>query len=131
MVVGAFGLLAWAEMRRPLRQHRETKVRRDIRNLAVAALSAVTLQAFEKPVVDPLSKLVERHRWGCSSGPACQFGPKIFLPWPDDYTLYLWHVLVDRVPFLWRFHQVHHADLDMDASTAPRFHFGEMAVSVP
>jgi sterol desaturase/sphingolipid hydroxylase (fatty acid hydroxylase superfamily) len=48
-----------------------------------------------------------------------------------DYTLYIWHVLTHRVPFLWRFHIVHHADLDMDASTALRFHFGELALSVP
>jgi sterol desaturase/sphingolipid hydroxylase (fatty acid hydroxylase superfamily) len=48
-----------------------------------------------------------------------------------DYTLYLWHVLTHRVPFLWRFHAVHHVDLDLDASTALRFHFGELAVSVP
>ena len=48
-----------------------------------------------------------------------------------DYTLYLWHVLVHRVSWLWRFHVVHHCDLDMDASTALRFHAGEMAISVP
>src|SRR5215208_1822575 len=48
-----------------------------------------------------------------------------------DYTLYLWHMLTHRVPALWRFHQVHHCDLDMDASTALRFHFAEMAISVP
>jgi sterol desaturase/sphingolipid hydroxylase (fatty acid hydroxylase superfamily) len=48
-----------------------------------------------------------------------------------DYTLYLWHVLTHRVPLLWRFHLVHHVDLDLDASTALRFHFGEMALSVP
>jgi sterol desaturase/sphingolipid hydroxylase (fatty acid hydroxylase superfamily) len=35
------------------------------------------------------------------------------------------------VPALWRFHRVHHADLDMDASTAIRFHFGELIASVP
>ena len=46
-----------------------------------------------------------------------------------DYSLYLWHVAFHKVPFLWRFHQVHHVDLDMDASTAIRFHFGEMAIS--
>jgi sterol desaturase/sphingolipid hydroxylase (fatty acid hydroxylase superfamily) len=38
-------------------------------------------------------------------------------------------VLVHRVPWLWRFHKVHHVDLDLDASTALRFHFGEMAIS--
>lgn len=132
VVVGTFGLLVWVETRRPLRERREEKVRRDIRNLAVAALSAATLQAIEKPVVEPLSRLVERRRWGLLK--------QLDLPpWAEnvlavalmDYTLYLWHVLVHRVPFLWRFHQVHHADLDMDASTALRFHFAEMAVSVP
>jgi sterol desaturase/sphingolipid hydroxylase (fatty acid hydroxylase superfamily) len=48
-----------------------------------------------------------------------------------DYSLYAWHVLTHRVPFLWRFHAVHHVDLDLDASTAIRFHFGELALSTP
>jgi sterol desaturase/sphingolipid hydroxylase (fatty acid hydroxylase superfamily) len=48
-----------------------------------------------------------------------------------DYTLYVWHVLTHRVPFLWRFHVVHHADLDLSATTALRFHFAEMLLSVP
>ncbi len=34
------------------------------------------------------------------------------------------------VPFFWRFHNVHHTDLDMDVSTASRFHSGEMLFSV-
>jgi sterol desaturase/sphingolipid hydroxylase (fatty acid hydroxylase superfamily) len=46
-----------------------------------------------------------------------------------DYTLYLWHVLMHRVPFLWRFHLPHHVDLDLDASTALRFHAGELAIA--
>ena len=48
-----------------------------------------------------------------------------------DYTLYVWHVLTHRVPTLWRFHAVHHIDLDLDASTAVRFHFGELTLSTP
>lgn len=47
-----------------------------------------------------------------------------------DYTMFLWHWLNHRVPFLWRFHHVHHTDLDLDLSTAFRFHFGEMLLSV-
>src|SRR5205085_3280127 len=46
-----------------------------------------------------------------------------------DYTLYLWHVATHRLPFLWRFHVAHHVDLDLDASTALRFHFGELSLS--
>jgi sterol desaturase/sphingolipid hydroxylase (fatty acid hydroxylase superfamily) len=48
-----------------------------------------------------------------------------------DYTLYVWHVLTHRVSWLWRFHLVHHVDRDLDASTALRFHAGELALSIP
>jgi sterol desaturase/sphingolipid hydroxylase (fatty acid hydroxylase superfamily) len=48
-----------------------------------------------------------------------------------DYTMYLWHVATHRDPFLWRFHLVHHLDLDLDSSTALRFHAADMAISVP
>ena len=47
-----------------------------------------------------------------------------------DYFIYLWHILTHRVPLLWRFHLVHHTDLDMDVSTAIRFHFGELFFSI-
>ena len=48
-----------------------------------------------------------------------------------DYAIYIWHRLNHRVPFLWRFHNVHHADVEMDISTAFRFHFGELLLSIP
>ncbi len=132
LVGGTLGALLWLERRRPLRRAVESKPRREGRNFIVAALSATAIRLAEKPVVEPLARLVERRRWG-------------LVPWlrlPDwlalplslalmDYTLYLWHILTHRVPFLWRFHVVHHVDLDLDASTAIRFHFAEMIVSVP
>ena len=132
LVLGAFGLLAWFERRRPLRREVESKPTREARNLAVAAAGAVALSVTEKPVAEALTSLVERRRWGLLK--------VIRLPaWAEvalavvllDYTLYLWHVLTHRVPFLWRFHLVHHVDLDLDASTALRFHFAELVVSVP
>jgi sterol desaturase/sphingolipid hydroxylase (fatty acid hydroxylase superfamily) len=46
-----------------------------------------------------------------------------------DVTFYWWHVANHRIPLLWRFHNVHHIDPDLDASTAFRFHFGEVALS--
>jgi len=33
------------------------------------------------------------------------------------------------MPLLWRFHRVHHSDLNMDVSTASRFHIGELSMS--
>lgn len=47
-----------------------------------------------------------------------------------DYSNYIWHILLHKLPILWRFHLVHHTDLDLDISTAFRFHFGEMLGSI-
>jgi len=47
-----------------------------------------------------------------------------------DYSNYVWHILLHKLPILWRFHLVHHTDSDLDITTAFRFHFGEMIGSV-
>jgi sterol desaturase/sphingolipid hydroxylase (fatty acid hydroxylase superfamily) len=130
--LGVLAGLVLLEGKTPLRRERESKLRRNSRNLVVASLGALTVHLLEAPVVRPLARAVQRKRLGLLK----QLG----LPRPleiilaalvMDYTLYLWHVLTHRVPLLWRFHAVHHVDLDLDASTALRFHFGELAVSVP
>jgi sterol desaturase/sphingolipid hydroxylase (fatty acid hydroxylase superfamily) len=46
-----------------------------------------------------------------------------------DAWIYWWHRANHLVPFLWRFHEVHHLDETLDASSALRFHFGEVFLS--
>ena len=46
-----------------------------------------------------------------------------------DAWTYAWHRMNHRVPFLWRFHRVHHSDAEMDVTTASRFHVGELVLS--
>ena len=46
-----------------------------------------------------------------------------------DAWTYAWHRMNHRVPFLWRFHRVHHSDAQMDVTTASRFHTGEIVMS--
>ena len=46
-----------------------------------------------------------------------------------DLWTYAWHRANHAVPFLWRFHRVHHADARMDVTTASRFHTGEIVLS--
>ncbi len=133
LAVAWFSGLVWLERRQALRQRRvESKLRRNVRNIAVGGFGAIALHVAERPIVSALAAMVRRRRWGLLQ--------RMRLPlWAEtaaavvlmDYTLYLWHVLVHKVPGLWRFHMVHHADLDMDATTALRFHFGELIVSVP
>jgi sterol desaturase/sphingolipid hydroxylase (fatty acid hydroxylase superfamily) len=132
LVLAALSAILWLERRRPLRRAREDKLRRDARNLAMGAMTAVAVRLGEKPLVDPLSKKVLASRWGLlpqlNLPPLVELGLAVLLL---DYTLYIWHVLTHRVPFLWRFHRVHHADLDLSTTTALRFHFVEMLLSAP
>lgn len=132
LVAGTFTALLWLERRQPLRRQVEPKLRHTARNLAIGVLGAMAVQLAEAPVVTRVAALVEQRRWGLLKWlrlPAwLEVSCAIVLM---DYTLYVWHILVHRVPWLWRFHAVHHIDLDLDASTALRFHFGELTVSLP
>ncbi len=48
-----------------------------------------------------------------------------------DLVSYAWHRANHAVPFLWRFHRVHHSDRAFTVSTALRFHPGELLLSLP
>ena len=133
VVVGStFLVLTALERRRPLRRVREAKWRHVSRNIVFAGAAAATVNLLERPVVEPLANMVERRRCGllylCRLPRSLHVILAVVLL---DYTLYVWHVLTHRVSWLWRFHLVHHVDRDLDASTALRFHAGELALSVP
>jgi len=132
IVAGTFLTLSILERRRSLRRTVEPGLRRPGRNLAIAAIGSVAIHFAETPFVARAAAMVEQRRWGLVKWFRLplwlEVGAAVVLM---DYTLYLWHVLTHRVPALWRFHAVHHIDLDLDASTAVRFHFGELALSTP
>lgn len=127
----AVGLVIWLEKRRPLRRSVESKTIRAARNLLMMGTASAPLVLVEQPVINFLTKFVEKHEIGLLQ--------KLQLPRAletviavllFDYTLYLWHLSAHKIPFLWRFHLVHHIDLDLDSTTAYRFHFGEILLSV-
>lgn len=131
-IVVLFIGVVWLEYRRPLRAMVESRSAHLARNLVVAGLSAATVALCERPLVMPLSALVEARQWGLLGMVHLPATIELIIAVVlMDYSLYLWHMLNHRVAFLWRFHLVHHVDRDLDASTALRFHFGEIALSVP
>lgn len=128
---GWVAALVWWERRCALRSMADSKIRRDARNLAVAALAGATMQVLELPVAFYLARQARNRRRGLLQlAPLPKVAHVIAAVALLDYTLYWWHVLAHRVPLLWRFHQAHHFDREMDASTGLRFHFGEIALSV-
>ena len=131
LLLGAAALLLF-ERTRPLRRAVDPGGVRLARNAAVGALTAVVVSMLERPLVQLLAREVEERRLGMLGhaplAPAVKTALAVALM---DYTLYWWHALLHRVPLLWRVHEPHHADRDLDASTGVRFHFLEFVASIP
>ena len=132
LLLGVFAALWWLERKRPLRQPAAAPTPRLGANLATGALAALTVLAPNTLLTQPASRAVARRGLGLIPQlglpePLQRWGAVLLL----DYTLYLWHILLHRLPFLWRWHRVHHADADLDVSTALRFHAAELLWSVP
>ena len=47
-----------------------------------------------------------------------------------DFFIWFWHMINHKVPLLWSFHQTHHSERYLNASSAVRFHVGELLLSV-
>jgi len=126
----AVGTLYLVERLRPLRMRKEPGPDRIGRNLVIGLLAAATTAAGEWPLVAPAQALAERRRLGLLRWLPLPRALRVVLGFLLlDYTLYLWHRLNHRVPLLWRFHAVHHIDLDLDTTTGVRFHFGELSMA--
>jgi sterol desaturase/sphingolipid hydroxylase (fatty acid hydroxylase superfamily) len=100
-------------------------VKRVAKNLSLAGLNAL----ISPMIVVPVSVFAATHALG--------WRPLWWSGWPGlfldllalDFWIYWWHRANHRWPLLWRFHEVHHLDEFLDASSALRFHFGEVVLS--
>lgn len=97
---------------------------------AVAALNTVIIRVLAYVPFLLWAVWVEEEGWGLSRWLGLVGWPEIILSVVVlDLFDYLWHRANHRFRFLWRFHKAHHADTEMDVSTALRFHPGELLIS--
>jgi sterol desaturase/sphingolipid hydroxylase (fatty acid hydroxylase superfamily) len=129
-IVGA--LMLAAEWAAPLREAVEQKLRRVLRNLSTGGISLAVTNLLHPLLLFPVVMWAQQERIGLLHNVGWPHWVKLLVAVVLlDYTLWWWHWANHRVAFFWRFHLVHHVDRDLDASTALRFHFGELALSVP
>ena len=117
---------------------REQRLRHGLRNGSLAALNGA-LGALLAPLLLGAIAFSEQHGIGLlnwlpldglpfygllGAGLSVALAVLLF-----DLWMYAWHRANHEIPFLWRFHQVHHTDPAMDATTALRFHPGELLIS--
>ena len=131
ILIGVFVLLFIMESVSQLRARKESRIKRAIINSGVAVPGFIALRLLLLPAMIWIAYKNQEWKIGLNylyEFPIWAEGAIAFLLL--DYTNYLWHILNHRVPWLWRFHIVHHTDVDLDVTTAIRFHAGEMIWSV-
>lgn len=110
----------------PLRPRRRPLVGRLAINIALSLVTYAIGNFVVRKTANLSIDWAEAHSFGLSR--------LVGLPgWVEfgllDLTFYYWHRFTHWNRLLWRFHQVHHFDPDMDVSTGFRFHFGEVGLS--
>jgi sterol desaturase/sphingolipid hydroxylase (fatty acid hydroxylase superfamily) len=97
-------------------------------NIALTLMTFATNAAFSAALV---LALVWSEATGLGLLPRLALGPTtagVVVVLALDFTFYLAHVAMHRVPMLWRFHRVHHADPAVDVTTTIRQHPGESVI---
>ncbi len=128
-VLGVLGILLLFESWTPFRVSIRSRFRHIATNLAIAGSNAVVVNLLFGGALMMVSHQAEG--WGLlyylDLDPLGNVVASIVLL---DLTFYGFHWANHIIPFLWRFHRAHHSDLELDVTTAFRFHLGEVLISV-
>lgn len=127
---GTFSLMTLWEFLAPKRAFKVPRRWRWIGNLGMMGLDALLLRLAMPILAFDLARLAEERGWGLLRLVAWNFWVEIALAFVLlDLAIYAQHWIFHRLPWLWRLHQVHHTDLDLDATSGVRFHPIEMLLS--
>ncbi len=133
--LAVLGVMALIELAWPKRAPVVSKGRRWLTNLGIAGVDGLMLQLMAMLAVPVAAVAAAFYAQTHGIGLLNQ------LAWPEwlkvtlallvlDLAIWTQHLVSHKVPLFWRLHQVHHADRDIDVTTAVRFHPVEIALSM-
>lgn len=129
--LGVFTIMALWELAAPRKVLSTSKINRWFINLSITFLNPVSLRLVFPLPATGIALIAKEKNWGI-------FNILEFDCWTAglitiillDLTIYFQHVLFHHVRIFWRFHMVHHTDLDIDVTTGARFHPVEIILSM-
>lgn len=128
--LGGLTLFALVETMLPARRWQESRFKRFFFHASVAAFNTVLVRILIYVPFLLWIVYVEQQGWGISRWLGLDGWVEVVVSLVMiDLFDYFWHRANHQVPFLWRFHKAHHADNEMDVTTALRFHPGELFLS--
>ena len=132
--VGLFAALALIEAALPRRVRAQPRSARWMTNWAIIILDTLTLRlmAIALPLLAVGAALdAQAHGWGVMNALGLPLWLAAILTiLIFDLAIWAQHLITHKIPILWKFHRVHHADRDIDVTTAIRFHPVEIALSM-
>src|ERR1700754_2046373 len=132
---GVFLAMALIELVRPKRKLLVSKRKRWLTNLGIRAPGTLLLRIMAATAV-PVAAIsaafyAGAHGIGLLNQIAWPAAIKIAIALAAlDLAIWAQHWASHKVPVFWRLHQVHHADRDIDVTTAVRFHPVEIGLSM-
>jgi len=129
--VGIFLLMAIWELAAPRRVLTVSKIVRWSNNIGLVFINSIVLRLLFPAGAIGIAAFAAENGWGLLNYYSLPTVLAIVVAVVAlDFVIYLQHVLVHVIPVLWRFHRVHHADLDFDLTTGARFHTVEIILSM-
>ncbi len=128
---GVLTIMAFWETLAPRRERVASRWRRSFNNLLLVFAASLLVRVI--PVLSAMSaaEWASETRFGLLNLWTGAAGLKFVLAVIVlDLLVYGQHVATHRIPMLWRFHRVHHTDLDLDATSGVRFHPVEILLSM-
>ena len=127
-VFAAMALWEWLAPRRALMAGRRP---RWPGNLGIWAIDSVLVRLLGPATVVGVALAAAEHGWGLFHLLGLPYwAASVLGVIALDLTIYAQHVVFHHVPWLWRLHRMHHADLDIDVTTGARFHPLEIMLSL-
>jgi sterol desaturase/sphingolipid hydroxylase (fatty acid hydroxylase superfamily) len=129
--LGVFLLVGLAEHLWPRRQLTVPKGQRWFCNTSIVAIDSIVARLALPIMPTGVAELAALTGWGLFNVLTMPLWLKIVLVIIAlDLVIYLQHRAFHRIPFFWRFHRMHHTDLDIDVSSGNRFHPIEILFSL-
>jgi sterol desaturase/sphingolipid hydroxylase (fatty acid hydroxylase superfamily) len=123
-------MMCW-EVFAPKRVLSVSKLQRWSNNLGLLLLNSLVLRLLFPAAAVGIAYAAGEAGWGIFNWLTLPFWLEVIAAvLLLDLAIYLQHLLMHRVPLLWRLHRVHHADLDIDMTTGSRFHTLEILLSM-
>ncbi len=120
-----------AEWRWPFRRYPASKFKRLIDNLGLMAISSIVQRILSTGGVYAVAVWAKQNSLGVLNLAQLPDWTEIILTLLVlDFAIYLQHRIFHKFDFLWRIHRVHHSDIGFDCTTAVRFHFIEISLSM-